>query len=44
MPLAGGSPRLLVVEGRDPAAGEQPPTVTQVTIGARYFETMGYCG
>ncbi len=41
MPLMGGNPRLLAVEGREPAAGEQPPIVTQVTIGARYFETMG---
>src|SRR6266852_6952614 len=41
MPLMGGNPRLLAVEGREPAAGEQPPIVTQGTIGARYFETMG---
>ncbi len=41
MPLGGGFPRLLAVDGREPAAGEQPPTVTQVTIGPRYFETLG---
>ena len=41
MPMGGGFPRLLAVDGREPAAGEQPPTVTQVTIGARYFETLG---
>jgi predicted permease len=41
VPLGGGFPRLLVVDGREPAAGEQPPTVTQVTIGPRYFETLG---
>jgi predicted permease len=41
MPLGGGFPRLLAVDGREPTAGEQPPTVTQVTIGPRYFETLG---
>ena len=41
MPMGGGFPRLLAVDGREPAAGEQPPTVTQVTIGSRYFETIG---
>jgi predicted permease len=40
-PMGGGSGRQLVVEGREPAAGEQPQTVTQVMIGPRYFETMG---
>jgi predicted permease len=40
-PMAGGNGRLLVVEGRQVAAGEQPPTVTQVMIGPRYFETVG---
>jgi putative ABC transport system permease protein len=29
------------MDGKEPAAGEQPPTVTQVTIGPRYFETLG---
>jgi putative ABC transport system permease protein len=41
IPLNGGPPRLLAIDGREPAANEQPPTVTQVTIGARYFETLG---
>jgi predicted permease len=40
-PVAGGATRQLVVEGREPAAGEQPQTVTQVMIGPRYFETVG---
>jgi putative ABC transport system permease protein len=40
-PLGGGNPRLLVVEGREAAGGEQPQTVTQLMIGARYFETIG---
>jgi predicted permease len=34
-PLGGGIPRLLSMDGKEPAAGEQPPTVTQVTIGPR---------
>ena len=41
MPLGGGTPRLLAIDGHQPADGEQPQTVTQVTIGARYFETLG---
>ena len=41
MPLGGGFSRLLAMDGRDLTAGEQPPTVTQVTIGPRYFETLG---
>ncbi len=40
-PMGGGNPRLLAVEGREPAPGEQPQTVTQVMIGPRYFETVG---
>jgi predicted permease len=41
MPMGGGNGRLLEVEGRPPAAGEQPQTVTQLLIGPRYFETIG---
>jgi len=41
VPLGGGNGRLLAIDGRPLAAGEQPPTVTQVTIGSRYFETLG---
>jgi putative ABC transport system permease protein len=40
-PLNGGTPRLLEIDGRAASAGELPQTVTQVTIGARYFETVG---
>jgi predicted permease len=40
-PMSGGNGRQLVVEGREPSAGEQPPTVTQVMIGSRYFDTLG---
>jgi putative ABC transport system permease protein len=41
MPLDGGSARLLEIDGRPLAAGEQAQTVTQVAIGPRYFETVG---
>jgi predicted permease len=41
MPLGGGNARLLEIEGRPLATGEQAPTVTQVSIGPRYFETLG---
>jgi len=37
-PLAGGRPRALEVNGQ--TAGRSRPTTTQVTIGARYFETL----
>jgi putative ABC transport system permease protein len=40
-PLGGGFPRLLSMDGKETRKGEQPPTVTQVTIGPRYFETLG---
>jgi putative ABC transport system permease protein len=40
-PMGGGNPRVLGVDGREPAPGEQPQTVTQVMIGPRYFETVG---
>jgi putative ABC transport system permease protein len=41
MPMGGGNGRLLAIEGRPVAAGEQAPSVTQVMIGPRYFETLG---
>ena len=41
LPIQGGAPRLLEVDGRSAPADEQAPTVTQITIGSRYFETMG---
>jgi predicted permease len=41
MPLGGGFPRLLSMDGKEIQKGEQAPTVTQVTIGPRYFETLG---
>ena len=41
MPLGGGNARLLEIDGKPLAAGEQAQTVTQVPIGPRYFETTG---
>jgi len=41
MPLGGGNGRLLAIEGHPLAAGEQAPSVTQVMVGPRYFETLG---
>jgi putative ABC transport system permease protein len=41
VPMGGGNPRQLVIDGREPVAGEQPPTVTQVMIGPRYLEAAG---
>jgi predicted permease len=40
-PLLGGGIRQLTVDGRAQAAGETLPAVTVVTVGARYFETIG---
>ena len=40
MPLGGGNARLLAIDGRPPAAGEQPQTVTHADR-PRYFETLG---
>src|SRR5262249_58675010 len=40
-PLSGGQSLRLAIEGRPQAAGEQPPRVTRVAIGPRYFDTMG---
>ena len=40
-PMGGGIPRLLSIDGHEGRADELPPTVTQVTIGPRYFETLG---
>jgi putative ABC transport system permease protein len=41
MPLGGGNARLLEIDGHPLAGGEQAQTVTQLTIGPRYFETVG---
>jgi putative ABC transport system permease protein len=41
IPIGGGPTRQLLVEGRPDIAGQQPPVVTLVSIGPRYFETLG---
>jgi putative ABC transport system permease protein len=40
-PLNGGANVRLSIEGRPTPAGEQPPQVTRVVIGPRYFDTFG---
>ena len=41
VPMQGGFPRRLAIDGRPLAAGEQPPIVTLLTIDPRYFGTLG---
>jgi predicted permease len=41
VPLQGGFGRRLSIDGKPLASGEQPPTVTMLTIDPRYFETIG---
>mgnify|MGYP001389586793 CR=1 FL=1 len=38
VPLGGGAPRLLSLDGRPAAAGETPPTVVTILTGQTYFE------
>lgn len=40
LPGQGGFQRRLAVDGRPLASGEQPPTVTMLTVDPRYFETV----
>jgi putative ABC transport system permease protein len=40
-PLGGGQQLRLSIDGRPTPAGEQPPQVTRVTVGPRYFDTIG---
>jgi putative ABC transport system permease protein len=40
-PMMGGFRRLLAVDGRPLAAGEQQPVVTMLTVDPRYFDTIG---
>jgi predicted permease len=40
-PFGGGAGLRLIVEGRPTPAGEQPPRVTRVMVGPRYFDTIG---
>ena len=39
-PLSGGAPRRLEIDGRSIDA-DRRPTVTMLSVGARYFETLG---
>ena len=39
LPLLGGGSRSLLIEGRPNPSGP-PPSVTYITVGARYFETL----
>jgi len=43
-PASGGTPRAVVVEGRPDAALGSQPIATVVTIGDRYFDTIGAQG
>jgi predicted permease len=40
LPTQGGFERQLTIEGRPPAAGTAPPTVTMVEISNGYFDTL----
>ena len=40
-PLGGGAALRLSIDGRPTPAGEQPPQVTRVVVGPRYFDTVG---
>jgi predicted permease len=40
-PFAGAESRRVSIDGRSSHPDEPPPTVSYVTIGARYFETLG---
>jgi putative ABC transport system permease protein len=40
-PTMGGMGRRLAIDGRPLASGEQPPTVTMLTVDPRYFATIG---
>lgn len=41
VPVGGGIPRLLDIEGRPRRAGVAAPVVTMVLVGRRYFQTVG---
>jgi putative ABC transport system permease protein len=40
-PFGGAALRELAIDGRVPITGNQAPTVAVVTVGLRYFETLG---
>jgi putative ABC transport system permease protein len=41
IPLGGGGVLSLTIDGRPGPAGEQPPQVTRIAVGPRYFEALG---
>ena len=41
LPAQGGFSRRLAIDGKPLADGEQPPTVSMLTVDPRYFETIG---
>ena len=41
LPFGGAALRSLTIDGRPAVAGAVPPTVSTVTIGGQYFQTMG---
>ena len=41
LPLGGGAQLRLTIAGRPIPAGEQPPQVTRIIAGPRYFDTVG---
>jgi predicted permease len=41
LPLSGGAVRDLSIDGRSPVAGERLPEVSMLTVGTRYFDTLG---
>lgn len=40
-PASGGAPRQLLIDGRPETEGRERPNVTMVSIGDRYFDTIG---
>jgi putative ABC transport system permease protein len=41
IPFGSGVAMRLTIAGREVPAGEQPPQVTRVAVGTRYFDTLG---
>jgi predicted permease len=41
LPLFGGAPRQLAIDGKTLPSGDMPPTVTMLSVGPRYFDALG---
>lgn len=41
LPFGGGAVRRLEIDGRQAVPGERPPEVTMLSVGSRYFDTIG---